>query len=520
MITAHALTDLPEVVTEDETSSVRPQGRIRMVWRIALCLLGVQLVGMLVFTTIQYQRFNLTNDFAGYAQAWTAIAHGHMSPFSSVLTVPFWRNDFELLMWPLALFYWVYPHAVTLLWLQVFAVVGGELVVLAWARDAVKRRPQDKALAPLLLGLVASLLLFTPWSWYTIGFDFHFVPFATLFALLAARDLWAGRYRRSLVVWVPLTLLSAAAGGALLVIGIGLASLLSRNGPRRVAIAVVILGVTWLTLAAGLGAMRFEGLQLSSMYGYLSGHPKGPFGLGNVVEGLVANPLAAFNMFESHLGYILGYVVSAGIIGLYSRWGLLIALIVLLPSAVNSNPDFIHFAQAFQSWPAVLFLIAAYVLALQRVAGNAPLARSALYAVGTITIVLAASVSLIFGFSIPGYIERVSPAAAGELSEIQRMAPAGDELIVSQGVIGRFGGGHTALSYWARGAPRMYSLDGKPVVFIFAPVQGTAEGFPEETQRAIEYVGTVLNARVLLEGSGIWAFSWTPKRGMTSLVLP
>ena len=98
-----------------------------MVWRIALCLLGVQLVGMLVFTTIQYQRFNLTNDFAGYTQAWTAIAHGHMSPFSSVLTVPFWRNDFELLMWPLALFYWVYPHAVTLLWLQVFTVVGGRL---------------------------------------------------------------------------------------------------------------------------------------------------------------------------------------------------------------------------------------------------------------------------------------------------------------------------------------------------------------------------------------------------------
>ena len=124
-----------------------------MVWRVSLCLLGVQLVGMLVFTTIQYQRFNLTNDFAGYAQAWTAIAHGHMSPFSSVLTVPFWRNDFELLMWPLALFYWVYPHAVTLLWLQVFAVVGGELVALAWARDAVKRRPQDKALAPRASGL-------------------------------------------------------------------------------------------------------------------------------------------------------------------------------------------------------------------------------------------------------------------------------------------------------------------------------------------------------------------------------
>ena len=185
MLTKSATPDLVLGTAPDDRLSDRFSGGVDRVWRVSLCLLGVQLIGMLVFTTVQYQRFNLTNDFAGYAQAWTAIAHGHMSPFSSVLTVPFWRNDFELLMWPLALFYWVYPHAVTLLWLQVFAVVGGELVALSWARDAVKRRPQDKGLAAVLLGLVAALLLLTPWSWYTIGFDFHFVPFAALFALLA-----------------------------------------------------------------------------------------------------------------------------------------------------------------------------------------------------------------------------------------------------------------------------------------------------------------------------------------------
>ncbi len=35
-------------------------------------------------------------------------------------------------MWPLALFYWVYPHTMALLWLQDAAVVGGELVALLW----------------------------------------------------------------------------------------------------------------------------------------------------------------------------------------------------------------------------------------------------------------------------------------------------------------------------------------------------------------------------------------------------
>ena len=184
-----------------------------------------------------------------------------MSPFSSVLNVPFWRNDFELLMWPLALFYWVYPHAVTLLWLQVFAVVGGELVALVWARDAVKRRPQDEALAPVLLGLVAPLLLLTPWSWYTIGFDFHFVPFAALFALLAGpRPVGRPLLEGACCVGSHLRCFRPPLRALFLVIGLGLAGLLSRNGSRRIGLAVVVLGVGWLALAAGLGSIRFEGL--------------------------------------------------------------------------------------------------------------------------------------------------------------------------------------------------------------------------------------------------------------------
>ena len=116
-----------------------------MVWRTALCVLLRAIRRDARLRTAQYQRFNLTNDFAAYAQAWTAIAHGHLTPVSSCVGSPFWRNDLELLMWPLALFYWVYPHAVTLLWLQASAVVGGELVVLLWARDYSHRAPTRRS---------------------------------------------------------------------------------------------------------------------------------------------------------------------------------------------------------------------------------------------------------------------------------------------------------------------------------------------------------------------------------------
>ena len=119
-------------------------------------------------------------------------------------------------MWPLALGYWVYPHTVTLLWLQVSAVVGASSVALVWARDIIRSRRGNELEASWLLALVTLLLVLTPWSWYTIGFDFHFEAFTALFGLLAARSLWAGRYR-GLLLWPPLTLLSCAAAGALLV---------------------------------------------------------------------------------------------------------------------------------------------------------------------------------------------------------------------------------------------------------------------------------------------------------------
>ena len=300
-------------------SSRATERSLRLVWRISLVLLLLQLVGMLVFTTLQYDRFNLTSDFAAYSQAWSAIGHGHLDPHDTVLGLRFWRNDLELLMWPLALFYRVDPHTVTLVWLQVLAIVGGELVVVAWAREAVTTNRSLRRDAPWLLGLVTVLVLITPWSWFTIGFDFHFEPFAVLFGLLAGRDLWAGRYRR-LVLWVPLTLVSCAAPGALLVIAIGSAALLSRDRSRPIALAVVLAGCGWLVLAAGLGGMGFSNLPMGVMYGYLAGHGSSNVNLPTLLVGLLTHPWRALQMFGTNVGFVVGYVASAGVIGLRSRW--------------------------------------------------------------------------------------------------------------------------------------------------------------------------------------------------------
>ena len=218
---------------------------VERVWRASLGLLVLQLASMLIFTTLQYDRYNLTTDFAAYSQAWTAIAHGHINPYSSVFGQPFWRNDFELLLWPSSLLYWLYPSSVVLLWLQVLAVVGAEAVVLTWACQALTRARTPQARGALLLSLVALLLLVTPWSWFTIGFDVHSEPFVALFGILTAWDLFSGRRARP-ILWGALTLLAGAAPGSLCLLSVAVAALIGRrrsNVDTRIALGLAVAAV-------------------------------------------------------------------------------------------------------------------------------------------------------------------------------------------------------------------------------------------------------------------------------------
>jgi len=511
------IADLPDF-EDAETGAER---RVQLVWRLSKAALLLQLVGMIVFTTVQYNRFDLTIDFANYSQAWSAIAHGHLDPYSSLMGLTFWRNDLELLMWPLALFYWLYPHAVTLLWLQAFAIVAAEFVVLTWARDSLTGVGRTNPRSVPLLGLVTVLLVVTPWSWFTLGFDFHLEPFATLFALLAARDLWAGRYRR-LLVWVPLTLIACAAAGSLYVIAIAVVALATRRGPRVIPALVLLAGFSWLAFAAAIGGMELGGhYALASSYGYLASVAASHISYTNIVIVLVGHPLRALEMFRSHAGYVAGYVASGGIIGLTSRWGLIPAAIVLLPSALNASPIFIQFSSAFQSWAAVLFLIVGSAFALQRVDERSFPPRF-IAAFGGLTLAVSLAVGVVSAHGIPFFDDRVSPAAVQQLASLEKRVPFGAEVIASQGVVGRFAAGRVAYYYWPLGAPERYIVTGtaEPVWFVIGPVHGAGEGHPAESLQALTYLERHVHATLVSQGAGIWAFRWAPPSGTTSVVLP
>ena len=171
-----------------------PVGPLQWVRRIGYVVLGVQLACFLAWSTLLYSRFALTSDFAADNQAWFLIAHGRFDPYSTVQGYPAWRDHSEFLLWPLALLYWVWPHGVTLLWLQDLCVVGAEAVAFTWLCELAGRRQPGKD-AAWLAGAGLVLLVANPWTWWAVSYDFHIQMVAILFAALLARDLANGRRR-------------------------------------------------------------------------------------------------------------------------------------------------------------------------------------------------------------------------------------------------------------------------------------------------------------------------------------
>ncbi len=107
----------------------RPEGRVarvalRRLRQIGLALICLQFLAFCIWSAILVHRVALTHDFITYEQAFFLISHGHLDPFSSSLGYPFWQDHGSFLLWPLAFLNWLWPHPVTLLWLQDAAAVG------------------------------------------------------------------------------------------------------------------------------------------------------------------------------------------------------------------------------------------------------------------------------------------------------------------------------------------------------------------------------------------------------------
>ena len=490
-----------------------------VVKRVGWALLGLQLVGMLAFSTVQYSRFALTKDFATFSQAWWAIAGGHLDPWSSVLGIRFWRNDSEFALWALAPLHFIGIGPVLLLWVQDLAVVATELVAFGWILEILERSALSRRGAALVVVGAVVVMCADPWVYETIAFDLHITVFAGLFALLAGRDLWAGRTRR-LWLWVPLALASEALGGLYLV-GVGIAGLLAGRRTRLVGLLLVGIGVAWVSLLGALGGTGLGGHGVDRWYGYLVGPHHGHIGMVDIVLGALRHPGTALHLAGSRVNVVLTFLVVVGFVGIVVPWGLGPALVVFVPSMLNVNPSFLRPQASFQSWPALPFVLVASVMVLVWLVTSGSRRRVVGVAGTVVWAVLLADQALTALPTIPRYWIDVSAPAAARLAALARQAPTGTEVVASNEVIGRFGARPYVYALGSSpgsatfGAVRPIPVHGTRVLFVITPELDVNQLSVRQSDAALGYLEHSLHARVLVHADGVDALLWRPPPGTT-----
>lgn len=487
-------------------------------WRTACALLAVQLVALLGVSALEWKRYALTYDFAVYAQAWSLLGAGHLYPVPSVFGHPFLANNFELVLWPLGLLHLFSSSTFVLLVVQAIGLVGANLVTLRWAlEDLHVRRNGVVDGWDLQVGvvpwLVVVVVIADPWCYTTGLFDFHAESLAAPFVLLGARAL---RHRRE---WpaVAYAVAAAACGvvGALAIAGVGVGSLLSKRGSRRGGALVALLGLVWVVVVGSAHLSGAAGTDLASFYGYLLPREVTNPGLGAVVLGAVSHPGAVWAVVAPKLATLVIFLVPVGLVGIVDPAACLALAAVALPALASEAPTTFRLVAAFQLWPALPLVLVGSVTAVgglevhRRGSGTRVLAGWALVSLAVLTGMVA---------DVGPLWVRVTPTQARTLGFIANNLPRRDELIASQGFVGRFAD-----------RPVLYTpehqREGLPVVtprvVLVLSAQAGLDAFPSSITAAfIANAERRLGAAVPLRRDGIVELVWKPPPGTGCLLFP
>jgi uncharacterized membrane protein len=509
------------------TGTVDPAGpdhsdydrHLLLIRRVGFALFAVQLMVLVAFSTVEYHRYALSVGFGTYTQAWTAIAHGHLNPYSTLIGKPFWRNDAEFMVWPLAFLYHIYPHPVDLLWVQDVAVVLTELVTFGWVMEVVTRRqrPLPGRVGPVLaLGTLIALIV-DPFAYQTIAYDFHSEVLSALFVVLAARALWSGRTRQ-LWWWVPLALATSGLAG-LYVLGVGVSGILSGRRSRRPGGVLVVVGLAWMVTISLIGGNQFGySNSLAEWYGYLVGPHHGSVRSFDVLTGALSHPFAALHVILSRWVYILVFLLPVGLVGMASSWGWPVAVMVIVPSALNANVAFISPHASFQTWPALPFVLVGSVMVLARLAEGSPRGRRL---AGVAAATWAASLIVLASVLVPDVPRHwlaVGAPTAGQLARVDARTPPDTEVISSWGVVGRFGVRRAVFAYGP--LSKSVPVERRRVLFVLTPDSGSYKVSPATARRAVTRIEALPGAHTLVAADGVYAVAWTPPSGVRRITLP
>ena len=488
------------VVTEPgSAASPDPLRRLR---RIGYAVLGVQLAGFLAWSLVLYDHFALTWDFATYYQPWFLVAHGHLDPYSTLSNIPFWRNDAEFMPWVLAPFYWIFRGGLGLLWLQDLSVAGAEAVVLGWIFDVAGERC-GRADASLLAGLGLLLLVVNPWIWWTVSFDVHEEVLVLVFVALLARDVARGRRRAWL--WAVLVMLGGAPA-ATYVIGVGVGGVLAT---RRIRSLAAMLAVAAVAYSGFIIAIHGDaGVPLARHYAYLvtNGAPvPSDMTVGGLVKGLITHPQGVIEGLGSKFSDIFANLAPGGLVGIAAPALLPLMLVVLLANTLSVGYRFSE--PLFQSVPIYVLLPLGTVMVLAWIARRR---RRLALALGCAAAVQALGWLAVWGPVTPGQWLRMPGSAASVLDGIEARIPGSEEVVASQGIVGRFSG---RTNVYGLARPASYPVVGR-TWFVLTPEEGVETLSAAATETLIGELAGPLHATLVTHEDGVWVFVLDPPGAM------
>ena len=479
---------------------------LRRVRAFGLLIILIGFIGLATWSSVLANRFSLTNDYAFYGQAWYLIAHGHLDPYSTIFPPSFWHNAFELVMWPLAALWYLWPYTVTLLWVQDAATAATEAALFVWLCEitavAVKSgRLHVWPAAFPACGLV--LLVASPWTIWINSFDFHPEALDLLLAVLAAHAFWRGRSRPG---WIAALLaLVCGAIGASYVIGVGISALLAGRRWRRIGAVLIVVSLAWLLFISGIG-----GDQAGGVYRYLAVGSRAPsLSALTLLQAIVEHPNRAISAMWAVRVDVLANVSSGGIIGLVNPWTFGITILALFEVSLTGAAQFAE-PYVQNSLPVVLLVpLGTITICVALTASRRRWRRIVAIVLAGLAVANVVGWSVVWAPRAAAQWVRITPAAAAALGRTLSMIPANDEVIASQGVEGSFSFRQWVYPMFGN-PPVSYPIHARTVWFVIAPSEGIEIQDPSEAQSEIGQIAGVLHARLMLHSNGIYVFRWSP----------
>lgn len=279
------------------------------------------------------------------------------------------------------------------------------------------------------------------------------------------------------------------------------------------------LGLVW---AEGVGAVGGgTGTLIAANYGYLA-HPAAGHTPSNlaIVTGALLHPSTPVHMLASRSANIYRILAPSGVVGVATPLGFGVTFVVMLSNELNASPVFSAPLSSFQNLPMVFFVLIGTVEVLAWFCTRKARAwRRAAVVVGIGLLVQCVVLAALWIPRAGTTFLVVDGPTAAALARVEPGIPAGDEVVASQGIIGRFADRQFAYPFLdLGGGGQAIPLHGVPVTFVLTP-HGIEYASPADTAAAVAHL-EALGAKRLPAGPGVVALRWTPPPGAEYLTIP